>query len=65
MIGGCATRGNGEQGEEERAVEAFHGVDVGGVFALDAAEGSPSVRVLGDANLLPLVETRVEDGVLH
>jgi hypothetical protein len=64
-LGACATRGNGEQSEEDRMVEAFHGVDVGGVITLEAAEGSPSVRVAGDANLLPLVETRVDGGVLH
>jgi hypothetical protein len=62
----CATRGNGESSAEDRTVETFHGVDVGGVFTLQAAEGSPaSVRVEGDANLLPLVDTRVEDGILY
>jgi hypothetical protein len=65
LIGACATRGNGEPGEDDRTVESFHGVDVGGVLTLDAAEGSPSVHLAGDANLLPLVETRVEDGILH
>src|SRR5262245_10168743 len=64
-LGACATRGNGEPGEEDRTVESFHGVDVGGVFTLQAAEGSPSVQLAGDANLLPLVETRVDDGILH
>ena len=65
-VTGCAARGNGEQGAEDRTVDAFHGVDVGGVFTLDAAEGSPSsVRVEGDANLVALVETRVDGGILH
>ncbi len=65
-VTGCAARGNGVQGAEDRKVDAFHGVDVGGVFTLDAAEGSPpSVRVEGDANLVLLVETHVDDGVLH
>lgn len=64
-LGACATRGNGTPGEEERTVEAFHGVDVGGVFTLEAAEGSPSVHVAGDANLLALVETRVDGGILQ
>jgi len=65
-LAGCATRGNGDASAEDRTVDAFHGVDVGGVFTLEAAEGSPaSVRVEGDANLVPLVETRVEDGILH
>jgi hypothetical protein len=67
VLTGCATRGNGDPSAEDRTVdEAFHGVDVGGVFTLDAAEGSPAtVRVEGDANLLPLVETSVDDNVLH
>jgi hypothetical protein len=65
-VTGCAARGNGEQGAEDRTLDAFHGVDVGGVFTLDAAEGSPSsVRVEGDANLVALVETRVDGGILH
>jgi hypothetical protein len=65
-LSACATRGNGEASAEDRTVDAFHGVDVGGVFTLDATEGSPpSVRVEGDGNLLPLVETRVEGGILH
>ncbi len=64
-LAACGTRGNGEVGTAERTVEAFHGVDVSGVFVLEASEGSPSVQLEGDANLLPLVDTHVDGGILH
>ena len=63
---GCGTRGSGTRGGEDRSVPAFSGVDVGGVFTLDASEGTPaSVRIEGDVNLLPFVETSVDGGILY
>jgi hypothetical protein len=63
---GCGTRGSGTRGSEDRDVPAFQGVDVGGVFTLEASEGTPAaVRIEGDVNLLPYVETTVEGGILY
>ena len=59
-------RGNGTLKEEERQVEEFKGVDVGGGLHVDITVGRERrVTVTADENLLPLIKTRVRGGILQ
>ncbi|MBC8073564.1 MAG: DUF2807 domain-containing protein, partial [Deltaproteobacteria bacterium] len=65
-IAGCGTRGDGEAASQRFELGELHGVDVGGVFVLQAQRSSDRlVELQGDANLLPLVELDVQGGVLR
>jgi hypothetical protein len=58
--------GSGNVAEAKRPVEAFHGVAVEHVIEATFEEGnSGELTVEADDNLLPLVETKIEDGVLR
>jgi hypothetical protein len=69
MLTGCSTsgvKGNGDIKEELREVEAFSRVAMSGAYQLEAKAGQPrQLAVRGDSNLLPLVETTVQDGRLQ
>lgn len=59
-------KGSGNAAVEKREVAGFKGVDVGGAFNVEVVAGKEfSVEVEADDNLLPLITTRVEGGVLH
>jgi hypothetical protein len=60
-----SVRGSGVQAEEHRTVAEFHAVDFEacGSVRVRVGEG-PTVHLSGDDNLLALVETEVEGGVL-
>jgi hypothetical protein len=50
---------------EARSVPAFHGVDLAGTLGVEVVLGKPSsVQVLGEADLLDKVTTKVKDGIL-
>lgn len=58
--------GNGKIKEDPRKVAAFTGVEVGGSVKADVRVGpEQKVVVVTDENLLPLVRTHVENGVLE
>ncbi len=59
--------GNGRIKTEARKVSAFHGVSMSlpGTVELRIGSGAESVTVETDDNLLPLIETVVENGVLQ
>jgi hypothetical protein len=57
-------RGSGNLVRETRVVSAFDGVAVGGGIRGEVQIGRQQVEVSADDNVLPLVETVVEDGVL-
>lgn len=58
--------GNGRIKEEARQTGEFSGVAVGGGANVDVRVGKErKVTVTTDENLLPLIETKVEGGVLH
>ncbi len=57
--------GNGNVKKETREVSGFTGVALSGNMNVQLAYGtSNSITVEGDENLLPYIETKVEDGVL-
>jgi hypothetical protein len=61
-FGGCdpSVRGNGQPALETRPLEGFHDVDSSGAFDVRVEHGDTyAVTVAIDANLLPLLETRV------
>lgn len=61
-------RGNGEVAQQHRDLsDSFHGVDASGIQELEIVCGKPNqgVELKGESNLLPAIETRVEDGILH
>ena len=63
---GRGVRGSGTRVTESRAAEAFDRVVVSGDFEVRIAAGTPAgLRLEGDDNLLPLVETRVVGGTLR
>lgn len=58
--------GNGNVKKETREVSGFTGVALSGNMNVQLAYGaSNSITVQGDENLLPYIETKVEDGVLQ
>ncbi len=60
-------RGSGVVKDETRTIEAFHALDVGSVLEVKVAVvagAKPSLKISGDDNLVPLVESVVKDGVL-
>jgi hypothetical protein len=59
-------KGNGNIKEEQRQVGEFTGVEVGGGVHVDISIGNERrVTVTSDENLLPLIKTRVKNGVLQ
>ncbi len=65
-IGDPGVRGSGRRIAQARAVGDFDRIEVAGDFDVRIASGtSPSLRIQGDDDLLPLVETSVENGVLR
>ena len=68
LIGGCrlpGIRGNGHIKTEERQVGGFANLDAGGAFEIEWQNGTPSVRVTTDENLLPYIENEVSGDTLH
>ncbi|MGH7563161.1 MAG: head GIN domain-containing protein [Gemmatimonadota bacterium] len=65
-IGDPGVRGSGRRIAQTRAIGDFDRVHVSGEFDVRITSGaSPSLRIEGDDNLLPLVETRIIDGALR
>lgn len=59
-------KGSGKIATEQRDVKGFKGVDVGGAFLVEiTAQSDFSVEIETDDNLLPLIKTKVNDGVLQ
>lgn len=68
VVAGChlpGIRGNGHIKTEERQVAAFSNLDAGGAFQIEWQNGSPSLRITTDENLLPYVEANVSDDTLR
>lgn len=58
-------KGNGKVSKELRNVSAFSGVKLAGSMNIVLSYGEPgSITVEADENLIPYIETTVEDGVL-
>ncbi len=61
-----AVKGDGNITEEQRALEPFSGIELRGSVVLHYQPGQAAgCRVKADANLLPLIETPIEDGQLN
>ena len=59
-------KGSGKVVTEKRDLKGFKGVEVGGIFHVDITAGRDfGVEVEADDNLLPLITTEIEDGVLQ
>lgn len=59
-------RGSGNVASEKRNISGFRAVDASGVFQVEiTAQREFSVEVEADDNLLPLIKTEVDDGVLR
>lgn len=60
------TRGSGNVVTDRRDVSGFHGIDVGGVYQVEvSAQKEFSVTVETDDNLVPMIKTEVDDGILR
>jgi hypothetical protein len=58
-------RGSGQIASESRDVGEFNAINVGGVFQVEfTAEKEFAIQVEADDNLLPLIRTEVQNGVL-
>lgn len=61
-----SVKGSGQTGTDIRQISNFKGIDVSGVFEVEVtAQKDFSVEVEADDNLLPLITTKVRNGVLH
>jgi Putative auto-transporter adhesin, head GIN domain len=66
-IGPPAIAGSGVSQEETRTVDAFHALDAGNALQVRVSVTSgakPGVKISGDDNLVPLVESVIRDGTL-
>lgn len=58
-------KGSGRLASETRELSGFHGIDVGGVFQVEiTAQKEYGVEIEADDNLLPLITTKVRNGIL-
>ncbi len=58
-------KGSGNVVTDHRDVSGFHGIEVGGIYQVEiTAQKEYSVTVETDDNIVPLVKTDVEDGIL-
>lgn len=58
--------GNGNIKKETRQVSGFQGVALSGSMNVELSYGSSNtITVQGDENILPYIETKVEDGVME
>jgi hypothetical protein len=67
-LAGCdiaGIRGDGHLITDERKVEPFVNIEVGGAFRVDWRSGRPSASITVDKNLMQYVEMEVRDKVLH
>ena len=67
LIGPPAIAGSGVSKEETRAVDAFHSLEAGNALQVNVTVtrgAKPGVNIKGDDNLVPFVESFVEDGKL-
>lgn len=63
---GDSLSGNGNIKTETRNVGSFHGVETSGSIDIEISSGDNfSVSVENDENILPVVITKVEDGILN
>ena len=58
-------RGNGQIKTEERPITAFSNLDASGAFEIEWENGSPSLRITTDGNLLTYVESDVSGDTLR
>jgi len=58
-------RGSGNITSEDRSVESFDEIKLRGQYKVYLTQGSESLRLETDDNLLDLIETYVDDGELH
>lgn len=68
LVVGChlpGIRGNGHIKTEDRQVGGFANIDAGGAFEIEWENGSPTLRVTTDENLLPYIENNISDDTLH
>jgi hypothetical protein len=67
LIGLPSIQGSGVAKDENRAVDAFHAVDAANAVQVNVtvkAGATPRLKISGDDNLVPLVESVVRDGTL-
>jgi hypothetical protein len=66
LTAGCITRGSGTEQREARKADAFTEIEAGGVFEVRITVGpEASIEVVGDDNIVPLVQTTVSGDRLH
>ena len=66
--GGDSVRGDGKASQESRGLsDHFTRVEASGIQGLqiECGQSQEKVQLEGESNILPLIETRVENGVLH
>ncbi|MBI5808258.1 MAG: DUF2807 domain-containing protein [Ignavibacteriales bacterium] len=58
-------RGNGKVKLQNRSIEEFDRLEIGGAFVVKVEVGkSPSIKISAEENLLPLIRTKINDGTL-
>jgi hypothetical protein len=67
MLSGCNSgiKGNGEIVSEHREVASFNQIKLSGGYIIDISQGEKqSVELTGESNILPLIETKIDDDTL-
>ncbi len=66
LLTGCLTRGSGQERRETREAGAFSEIEVGGIFDVHVTVGpEASIEIVGDDNIVPLVDTTISGDRLH
>ena len=66
VCAGCPTQGSGVRIEEDREIEAFTELDVGGSLNVIVHAGAaPSARLVGDDNLVSMIKTELHGDELR
>jgi hypothetical protein len=65
MVSGKKVKGNGNVKSETRSESAFTGIDSRSNFSTYVGIGPESIKIEAEENLLPYIETYVDNGVLH
>lgn len=65
LIEGKRIKGNGVLKTEERTVAEFTGVASHGSFDVIVSNGTSGLKIEAEENVLPYIETSVENGILH
>jgi hypothetical protein len=68
VVAGChrpEIKGDGVIKTEDRPITDFSGIEAAGAYEIKWSSGRPALSISTDENLLPLIKTEIDDGMLR